>query len=972
MMTAPQRIQLPSPIALVPTAKLQTTLHEVRRRFAYVPDLSGIHAELRRLSAAGGVPARIETSKGDPRLVVYGQNYFLSLYRTKLDDLYSIGYVDRLRYSDHDRLAKGAMRLSPPDWHIFTDKGQVLRENRRYTTHWPAINSAWQQVCRTSDEPARSLLPPHHAEYLDRLDTLADAVRDVEAAQQDTAPMVYRDVRATTEQRYSGRGVYVFDLARPVTLNTGRLVQVEDEPQLRGKVLRIDGRELTIRFDTAIDHQTVPRQGTIREIQSETVYRKQRAAVAILRDGRAANPALLATLADGRFIPFRPDDSAQPRGPLDDDQRLALRKACAVPDILLVQGPPGTGKSWTIAETAREYAARGLRVLVSSHTNRAVDNVLEKLPGDLLALRVGNEGSLTEFARTKMLETLAVDIQRMIRARSEGLASRLRALVANDQVERWLRLLATETDRAAHGQEAVAHYGAALADTDQRVTAPIRDRIGALEQELRQRTATRDALSTRYERSRQARDKAVERGTHGLFAPVYRWLAQRRATRAENTFTALGAALLAHDTTAGQLATTRGQLEPLRATNPELTHLRHQVAAATAERDDARQALAAAHEEIERLTYGLVEPPTVIEDDPTGWPSYLGWCRANLPLLRARADLLLEWRAVLDQPADQLYPELVRYADVVAATCIGVATSDLLAELDFDIVIVDEAGQISLSNVLVPMVRGRRTMLVGDHMQLPPFVADEVRDHPLAALLVRSAFESLTGTAPASHQVRLRKQRRMPRVVADFVSTRFYGGWLETATDRRHHDPLFRSAFAIVDTSDLPASERAERGERARRSSGSTAWSGPGYDNPTEAALITRLIVRAVRAGMEWAVIAPYQAQVALIRQLLNAELRAATLIEDNVGTVDSFQGGERDLIVYGCTRSNSAGEVGFLTELRRFNVAITRAKEQLVVVGDMRTLTNATDHGVRELMSAMVTYVRADGDLRPSRTVLA
>jgi superfamily I DNA and/or RNA helicase len=110
---------------------------------------------------------------------------------------------------------------------------------------------------------------------------------------------------------------------------------------------------------------------------------------------------------------------------------------------------------------------------------------------------------------------------------------------------------------------------------------------------------------------------------------------------------------------------------------------------------------------------------------------------------------------------------------------------------------------------------------------------------------------------------------------------------------------------------------------------------------------------------------------VALIRQLLNAELGAATLIEDNVGTVDSFQGGERDLIVYGCTRSNSAGEVGFLKELRRFNVAITRAKEHLVVVGDMRTLANATDHGVRDLMSAMVTYVRAEGDLRPSRTVL-
>jgi superfamily I DNA and/or RNA helicase len=132
------------------------------------------------------------------------------------------------------------------------------------------------------------------------------------------------------------------------------------------------------------------------------------------------------------------------------------------------------------------------------------------------------------------------------------------------------------------------------------------------------------------------------------------------------------------------------------------------------------------------------------------------------------------------------------------------------------------------------------------------------------------------------------------------------------------------------------------------------------------------MIVRAVRSDVEWAVIVPYQAQVALIKNKLARALGADHQIEDNVGTVDAFQGGERDLIVYGCTRSNNRGQIGFLKELRRINVAISRAKEQLTVVGDLSTLTRSGNDDFRELMLAMVDHVRAHGDLRPSRAVHA
>jgi superfamily I DNA and/or RNA helicase len=122
----------------------------------------------------------------------------------------------------------------------------------------------------------------------------------------------------------------------------------------------------------------------------------------------------------------------------------------------------------------------------------------------------------------------------------------------------------------------------------------------------------------------------------------------------------------------------------------------------------------------------------------------------------------------------------------------------------------------------------------------------------------------------------------------------------------------------------------------------------------------------------DWAVIVPYRAQADLIGELLADLIGDGGRTSDNVGTVDSFQGGERDLIVYGFTRSNDNGEIGFLRELRRINVAITRARQQLVLVGDTATLLRARDRGFAELMRTLVAYLRQAGDLRQSRDVEA
>ncbi len=134
------------------------------------------------------------------------------------------------------------------------------------------------------------------------------------------------------------------------------------------------------------------------------------------------------------------------------------------------------------------------------------------------------------------------------------------------------------------------------------------------------------------------------------------------------------------------------------------------------------------------------------------------WLTAILPVLRARARLLADWHDEVSDATDQLYPELIQYAGVVAATCTGAASRPEISGVDFDLAIVDEAGQVGVADVLVPLVRARRGVLVGDHRQLPPFLDSEVElwgktvgDQVTRDLMAKSALELLAGELPASH-----------------------------------------------------------------------------------------------------------------------------------------------------------------------------------------------------------------------------
>lgn len=950
-------VELHGPLVLFPAKNLDAKLRSAARDHPGVPTgAAQLLCDLRERPDRA-VPATIDEpfeAGGDQSLLLYGQAYVARLFATPRGDAYRIVSVNPLRMRDHQRLVDGCLLLRPVHWSLANEPGKVPPGSN---AHWRTIATAWAKL--RQDRAAQRgvpLLDEKQSAYLDTLDRLIDADERI-SADGSRRLYPYREVVPTGEQRFGPRPIYEFLLAGGQVPQEQTFVRVCAGDDLKGQVTRVTGERITVRFHRPVEWEHISGQGDLEETPNRTVYAKQREAVTLLRDGQARNTRLLPVIVDHR-VQAIPASDAGPIEDLDEDQLTAFRKALEVPDMLLVLGPPGTGKTRTISEIAGACGRRGERVLITSHTHRAVDNVLSRLPRDLVAVRVGAEESVTDEGRAYLLERQASDLVQRV---DVAISRALPAYENLPHAARW----AGELDRRVATLTAV-EGAAAQADAALRAARTVaggsrQARVDELTGELngchRELARSRELI----ERLAGRRDRMAARSGRPLVGWLFGVLQRRHARRvaAEEQ--------RAHDVAdvaerlRGEITEAERELDARTRDDPAVL-----AARATVEENSRRHERCQAEvREAAQAAIAAVRPlvPALDASDIPGLRSRLAeW----LPLLATRARLLAEWREEALADTDQLAPELIRYADVVAATCIGAASRPELAGVDVDIAVVDEAGQIAMTNAIVPLVRAKRAVLVGDHMQLPPFLDSEVEawgarvaDPLLRDLLAKSALELLVDRVPESNVVMLTRQRRMPATISDFISTTFYAGRLRTAVDRTHNDPIFRRPMALIDTGGLPLATRRER------PSGRDRWDQPGCVNPAEAVMLAELAAFYHRRDADWAIIVPYRAQLTEIKRQVRLLLGADSKIDLNIGTVDAFQGGERDVLLYGFTRSNTSGNVGFLNELRRANVAFTRARYQLVMVGDLSTLLNARDSGFRGLAGSLHDHLERHGEIR-------
>lgn len=442
------------------------------------------------------------------------------------------------------------------------------------------------------------------------------------------------------------------------------------------------------------------------------------------------------------------------------------------------------------------------------------------------------------------------------------------------------------------------------------------------------------------------RDEVVAAATNGLRA----W-AESSGVNAEDLRSAsLARQLSAADSRIGSL---RERVKEEDERKQGLPELKKELSSAefemesdrvSAELQDLRDQLDTEKKQVDRLELELrglrADADQVLALDGSGkleWSQTLVAAMPHAEQAERVTNIQSQWFDRLGSKRGLIGPLLER-ASVVACTCLGLAAIEDANEIAFDLCIIDEASKATAMEACVPMARAKKWVLVGDSKQLPPFQEEvlsrpELReyfelDEPEAE---ESAFERLRRLLPDDSRVMLTTQYRMVEPIGRLVSECFYEGQLESV--RKDTDEslcrLTNRAVSWISTRNL-----RNRGEQR---------AGTSFVNPEEAVKICDLLLDLddlldedeSKPGRSVLVLSGYAAQVQYLnRRIAHIRPQLRHLIPECC-TIDRVQGREADAVFFSVTRSNQDSRSGFLRELERINVALSRALDLLVIVGD-------------------------------------
>jgi ATP-dependent RNA/DNA helicase IGHMBP2 len=285
------------------------------------------------------------------------------------------------------------------------------------------------------------------------------------------------------------------------------------------------------------------------------------------------------------------------------------------------------------------------------------------------------------------------------------------------------------------------------------------------------------------------------------------------------------------------------------------------------------------------------------------------------------------------QLEDRLIEQILDGSQVIAATLVGTA-NEVLKNRTFKTAFIDEAAQALEPAAWIPIVRASRVIFMGDPFQLPPTVKSrEAERGGFSVTLIEKLLKSLPETRL------LKVQYRMHEQIMAFSNRVFYEGKLQADEQVRHHllSVPNNQPLVFIDTAGCGFEEKTHPKHKSRY-------------NPEEFLILREhlYLLQAAIQGQEppsIAIISPYREQVQHINQMITED-EALLPLPITVNTIDGFQGQERDLVYLSLVRSNPKGEIGFLRDYRRMNVAMTRARKQLVILGDSATIGSDKFYG--------------------------
>lgn len=308
--------------------------------------------------------------------------------------------------------------------------------------------------------------------------------------------------------------------------------------------------------------------------------------------------------------------------------------------------------------------------------------------------------------------------------------------------------------------------------------------------------------------------------------------------------------------------------------------------------------------------------------------------------LKKIEELTYEWHRRLGK-LDEFDEIFANNASIMATTCLGIASRNIINEIEFDWVIVDEAARANALELLVPLIRGRKIILVGDHRQLPPVVNSELDKYKLEEKGIKqvdletSLFEDLFNRLSDCDKMILNNQFRMHPDISKMISDIFYPTVDITTKlnkcERNHELSWYPRSIKWIDTSSCSDCEEISEFQSKK--------------NPCEAKIILNELEKIEReyrilgkSKITVAVISGYDMQKKQLENLIKPSSKSKwTCIDIIIDNVDAFQGSETDLVIYSLVRCNEEGRIGFLYDSRRLNVALSRGRNGLIIVGNIK-----------------------------------
>jgi ATP-dependent RNA/DNA helicase IGHMBP2 len=299
-----------------------------------------------------------------------------------------------------------------------------------------------------------------------------------------------------------------------------------------------------------------------------------------------------------------------------------------------------------------------------------------------------------------------------------------------------------------------------------------------------------------------------------------------------------------------------------------------------------------------------------------------------------RRALFAEARSInkqVEQTEQYIIDDVLSRAQVITATLVG-ANHYTVQQRRYQTAVIDEAGQALEPACWIPILKAQKLVLAGDHCQLPPTIKSTAAAQQG---LSKTLMEKCVALYPET-VVLLQEQYRMNEQIMGYPSAVFYHNKLQAHASVAHRQLLPDDApLAFIDTAGCGFEEK---------------WEGVSISNPEEAAFLLKHLAGLTAKLQDAyttlnfpsiAVISPYKEQVETLKeQFLHSPNLQSFSANISINTIDSFQGQERDVVYISMTRSNTEGIIGFLSDIRRMNVAMTRARKKLVVIGDSATLS--------------------------------